>query len=112
MAVTFPCPNCGFENQSTSKFCPSCGQSLPKVDEAAERFKKMLEVEVLKAIKDLAERGQTTKEYIGNMARDTLDLLQVGSTMQEYVLGAMVLQNKYPELSDIIVSAVESAKSR
>ena len=69
----------------------------------AEEFRKIIEVEVLKIIKELAEKGETTRERIQEMASSTLSLVHEGMTLEELFNGAVKLDDNFPELAPVVV---------
>ncbi|PIY72501.1 hypothetical protein COY87_00570 [Candidatus Roizmanbacteria bacterium CG_4_10_14_0_8_um_filter_33_9] len=68
----------------------------------AEEFQKYIEVEVLKIIKELAEKGQTSKERIQEIARLTLTLIHPGMSLQELYQNAVKLDDQHSELCPVV----------
>lgn len=68
----------------------------------SEEFQKYIEVEVLKIIKELAEKGQTNKERIQEIARLTLTLIHPGMSLQELYQNAVKLDDQYNELCPVV----------
>lgn len=72
------------------------------MDQKADAFRKFIEVEVLKIIKALAEKGQTPQERIQQMAQNTLDLIKPGMSLEELYTNAVKLDDQYGELAPVV----------
>ena len=72
------------------------------MEEKAEEFRKMIEVEVLKIIKDLAEKGQTPKERIQELAELTLSLIKPNMSLEELYANAVKLDDRHAELAPVV----------
>jgi len=70
----------------------------------AEEFRKIIEVEVLKIIKDLAEKGETTRERIQEIASSTLALIHPGMNLEELFNASVKLDDNFPELAPVVVT--------
>lgn len=68
----------------------------------ATEFQKYIELEVLKIIKELAEKGQTSKERIQEIARLTLTLIHPGMSLSELYQNAVKLDDQYSELCPVV----------
>jgi len=66
------------------------GKANSSVTVSAEDFRKMIEVEVLKIIKSLAEMGQTPKDRIKELAELTLQLIKPGMNLEELYSNALL----------------------
>lgn len=73
----------------------------------AEDFRKMIEVEVLKIIKDLAEKGQTPQERIQEIARLALDLIKPGMNLEELYGNAVKLDDRHSELAPLVFKVMK-----
>ena len=73
----------------------------------AEEFRKMIEVEVLKIIKDLAEKGQAPKERIQELAQLTLDLIKPGMLLEELYNNAVKLDDRHSELAPVVFKVMK-----
>ena len=73
----------------------------------AEEFRKMIEVEVLKIIKDLAEKGQTPKERIQELAQLALDLIKPGMNLEELYGNAVKLDDRHSELAPVVFKVMK-----
>ena len=73
----------------------------------AEEFRKIIEVEVLKIIKDLAEKGQTPKERIQEIARLALDLIKPGMNLEELYGNAVKLDDRHAELAPVVFKVMK-----
>ncbi len=69
----------------------------------SEEFRKLIEVEVLRIIKELAEKGEATQENIQDIASTTLILIHPGMTLEELFSNAVKLDDKYKELAPVVV---------
>jgi len=85
----------------SSKPVTQTTQNTP-IPAKAEEFQKYIEIEVLTIIKDLAEKGQTTKEKIQDIARLTLTLIHPGMSLQELYQNAVKLDDQYSELCPVV----------
>lgn len=72
-----------------------------------EEFRKFIEVEVLKIIKDLAEKGETPEEKIQGIARLTLDLIKPGMTLDQLYQNAVKLDDTYSELAPVVFAIMK-----
>lgn len=70
--------------------------------EEAENFRKMIETEVLRVIRQLAEKGQTPKERIQEIAQLTLDLIKPGMNLEELYANAVKLDDRHSELAPVV----------
>lgn len=73
----------------------------------AEEFRKIIEVEVLRIIKDLAEKGETTRERIQEIASSTLSLIHEGMSLEELFSNAVKLDDHFPELAPVVVKIMK-----
>lgn len=78
----------------------------------SEEFRKFIEVEVLKIIKDLAENGQTPQEKIQSIARLTLDLIQPGMTLEQLYQNAVKLDDRNPELAPVVFMVMKEYEEK
>jgi hypothetical protein len=69
----------------------------------AEEFRKIIEVEVLRIIKELAEKGETPREKIQDIASTTLSFIQPGMNLEKLFTNAVKLDDKYSELAPVVV---------
>lgn len=77
-----------------------------------EEFRKMIEVEVLKIIKDLAEKGEAPQEKIQAIARLTLDLIQPGMTLENLYHNAVKLDDQYSELAPVVIKIMREYEEK
>ena len=68
----------------------------------AEEFRKYIEIEVLKVIKDLTEKGTITNEKLIGIAQLTLDLIKPGMTLEELYKNAVKLDDQFSELAPVV----------
>jgi hypothetical protein len=72
----------------------------------ADEYRKIIEVEVLRIIKILAENGETPREHIQNMAASTLDLVHAGMSLEELFNNVVKLDDSFPELAPVVVKVM------
>lgn len=68
----------------------------------SEDFRRMIEMEVLKVIKDLAEKDDTSSEKIRQIAQTTLELIRPGMLLTELYQNAVKLDDMHPELAPVV----------
>ena len=73
-----------------------------------DNFRKFIETEVLKIIKNLAEKGETPQERIQAIARSTLDKIKPGMKIDELYLNAVKLDDEYSELAPIVITIMKN----
>lgn len=78
----------------------------------AGEFRKMIEVEVLKIIKDLAEKGQTPKERIQELAELTLDLIRPEMNLEELYGNAVKLDDRHSELAPVVFKVMKEYEEK
>ena len=78
----------------------------------AEEFRKMIEVEVLKIIKDLAEKGQTSQERIQEIAHLVLDLIKPGMNLEELYNNAVKLDDRHSELAPVVFKMMKEYEEK
>ena len=69
----------------------------------AEEFRKYIEAEVLKVIGILAEKGETSKEKLQNIAQTTLKLIKPGMTIDQLYCSAVKLDDNCLELAPVVM---------
>jgi hypothetical protein len=69
----------------------------------AEQFRQYIEKEVLLIIKSLAEKGDTTKERIQELAQLTLSYIKPGMSIEDLYMSATKLDDKHSELSPLVI---------
>lgn len=75
-------------------------------------FCRFIEVEVLKIIKQLAQKGNTPQERIQAMAKLTLDLIQPGMSLEELYQNAVELDDQYPELAPVVFAVMKEYEEK
>ncbi len=84
-----------------------------KVEQSlSEKFRKYIEIEVLKIIKDLADKGKVTQDKMQAMAQLTLDLIKPGMTLEELFQNVMKLDDQYSELSPIVYKIMKEYEEK
>lgn len=77
-----------------------------------EEFRKYIEVEVLKIIKDLSEKGTVTQERIQEMAKLTLELIKPGMTLESLYENAVKLDDRYLELAPVVYHVMKQYEEK
>ncbi|MBI2052020.1 hypothetical protein HYT33_04665 [Candidatus Roizmanbacteria bacterium] len=73
------------------------------MDPRAEEFRRFIEVEVLKIIKKLSEKGgEGVEEKIQQVAQRTLDLIKPEMGIDELYRNAVKLDDQHPELAPVV----------
>ena len=78
----------------------------------AEEFRKFIEVEVLKIIKMLAEKGETTQEKIQQIAQVVLDLIKPGMSLEELYKNAVKLDDRHSELAPVVIQVMRQYEEK
>jgi len=81
----------------------------PETNEAneAEAFRKWIELEVLKIMKQQVNNSDVSQERIQAMANRTLDMVQPGMTVQQLFQKAILLNDGYPEFDSLTVKLIK-----
>ncbi|MFA9288744.1 MAG: hypothetical protein ACEQSA_02595 [Weeksellaceae bacterium] len=77
-----------------------------------EEFRKFIETEVLKVIKNLAEANETPPEKLQDIAKATLELIQPNLSMDQLYINAVKLDDKYSELAPVVVVVMTSYEDK
>ncbi len=72
----------------------------------ADEYRRIIEVEVLQIIKDLAEKGETDRQRIQDMAASTLNLIHVGMSLEALFNNVVKLDDNFPELAPVVVKVM------
>ncbi|OGK14975.1 hypothetical protein A2774_00990 [Candidatus Roizmanbacteria bacterium RIFCSPHIGHO2_01_FULL_39_12c] len=88
------------------------GKANSSVTVSAEDFRKMIEVEVLKIIKSLAEMGQTPKDRIKELAELTLQLIKPGMNLEELYSNAVKLDDRHSELAPVVFKIMKEYEAK
>ena len=78
----------------------------------AEEFRKMIEREVLKVIKVLAEKNEVKPERLRTMAQTTLSLINPGMSLEELYRNTIKLDDDFPELSPVVLKVMKEYEQR
>lgn len=78
----------------------------------AQEFRKYIETEVLKIIKALAEKGETTKERIQEIAKITLELIKPTMTLEELYQNAVKLDDNFSELAPVVMQIMKEYEEK
>jgi hypothetical protein len=68
----------------------------------ADDFRKMIEMEVLKVIKELADKDDTSSAKIQQIAQTTLKLIRPQMQLTELYQNAVKLDDIHPELAPVV----------
>ncbi len=77
-----------------------------------QEFRKYIETEVLKIIKTLAEKGETPKEKIQEIAKITLELIKPTMTLEELYLNAVKLDDNHLELAPVVIHIMKAYEEK
>jgi len=91
-------------SQTGVNFTPILNQS--------EGFRKYIESEVLKIIKTLAEKGETSKEEIQAIAQLTLELIKPGMSIEQLYLAAVKLDDNHMELAPLVYKIMKEYEDK
>lgn len=78
----------------------------------ADKFRKMIEMEVLKVIKELAQRDDTPSEKIQQIAQTTLELIRPEMQLTELYQNAVKLDDRHPELAPVVFKIMKEYEER
>lgn len=89
-------------------------QTVPTIQQIAqtEDFRKLIETEVLRIIKQLAEAGQTSKERIQEIARLTLESIRPEMTIDELYRNAVKLDDRHSELAPVVFKIMKEYEQK
>lgn len=77
-----------------------------------EQFRRFIEVEVLKIIKELSEQEETKSELLQEIAQFTLEKIQPGMALEEMYKNAISLDDKYAQLSPIVIKIMHEYEEK
>ena len=69
-------------------------------------FRKFIEIEVLKIIKDLAEKNGVPPEKLQAFAQLTLELIKPDMSVEELYRNAVKLDDQYTELAPVVMKVM------
>ena len=72
----------------------------------ADEYRRIIESEVLSIIKDLAEKGETPRDRIQDIASSTLTLIHAGMSLEELFTNVVKLDDNFPELAPVVVKVM------
>lgn len=79
---------------------------------SAEAFRKFIEVEVLKIIKNSAEKESMPQERMQYIAQLTLDLIRPGMSLEELYKNAIMLDDQCSELAPIVLKVMKEYEEK
>jgi|GEM_PF-2858566 len=97
---------------STTPQISSQEEEVKLSTESPEVFRKFIEVEVLKIIKELAEEGKTSEERLRAMAKKTLELIMPGMTVEQLFQNAARLDDQFTELSPVVFALMKEYEEK
>ena len=77
-----------------------------------KEFKEKIEREVLKVIHNLAKQKKVSADYLSSMARYTLTLFSKTKTIEEIYKAAVKLDDKYPELAEVVFKIMKEYEEK
>lgn len=86
--------------------------ALNQQETKREEFRKFVEVEVLKIIKQLAEDGKTPQERIQLIAKATLELIKPEMTLEDMYRNATKLDDTYSELAPVVYKVMKEYEEK
>lgn len=78
----------------------------------AEEFRKFIEIEILNIIKDLVERQEVTQEVVQAIAKQTLELITPGMTLEQLYNNAVKLDDTFSQLAPLIVKIMQEYEEK
>lgn len=96
------------QESQTSEKQESLSQS-PKNDStnSAEAFRKWIELEVLKIMKQQIEKSDVSQQRIQDMANRTLDMIQPNMSVEQLFHSAIELNDGYPEFDSLTIKLIK-----
>lgn len=103
-----PIKNIVDEKSNNSEKSKNLSQS-PKVSSSSddEAFRKWIEVEVLKIMKQQISNKDVSQKRIQELANRTLDLIKPGMTLQELFNNAIKLNDGYSEFDGLVAKLIK-----
>ena len=77
-----------------------------------DEFRKMIECEVLKIIKELAGKKEIKSDYLQAIARKTLELIKPGMSIDELYRSAVHLDDDFPELAPVVLKIMKEYEDK
>jgi hypothetical protein len=78
----------------------------------AEEFRKFIEVEILNIIKELVEKQEVTQEIVQAIAKQTLEMITPGMSLEELYQNAVKLDDRFTELAPLIVKIMQEYEEK
>ncbi len=78
----------------------------------SDDFRKFIEMEVLRILKDLVEHDQIDQEGVQNIAQMTLAAIKPGMTLEELYLSAVKLDDRFPLLAPLIIKIMREYEEK
>ncbi len=77
-----------------------------------EKFREYIEREVLGVIKELLEKPETNQKRIQEIAKHTLQLLALGTAIDELYRLAIKLDDDFPELRPVVIKLMNEYEAK
>lgn len=102
----------GVKNKSQSTGDLQSQETLPQSPEqtnaeAAEAFRKWIELEVLKIMKQQIGKSDVSQQRIQDMANRTLDMIQPDMSVEKLFHSAIELNDGYPEFDSLTIKLIK-----
>ncbi len=78
----------------------------------AEKFRRFIETEVLKIIKQLIAEGKTKQDVLQAIARKTLELIKPGMSLDELYSNAVKLDDDFPQLAPVVFKIMKEYEEK
>ncbi len=77
-----------------------------------EDFRRLIELEILNVIKELAQKDDTPPDKIQQIAQTTLELIRPGMQLTELYQNAVKLDDRHPELAPVVFKIMKEYEER
>ena len=81
-------------------------------DPPSEDFRKWIEMEVLRIMRELVSRKDVQSKRVQEIANRTLDFIKPGMTMGELFQNAIKLNSGYPELDPLVIKLMKEYEQK
>ena len=78
----------------------------------AEKFRRFVETEVLKIIKQLITEGKTKQSVLQAIAKQTLILIKPGMSLNKLYMNAVKLDDDFPQLSPVVFKIMKEYEEK
>lgn len=84
----------------------------PILTATADEFRKFIEVEVLKVIRQINQQDDVARKKIQEIARITLELIKPGMQLDELYRNAIKLDDRYTELAPVVFRIISEYENK